>query len=182
METGTPEIRAYGEFGRRIGLGCYIKFASLLGNSVSTGGKDLRRLLEEEMETAFPSEKRTCAPKRRGGVHKASDPDVSHAGSCDGHGGGTGIFVTVETEKKILSVLAAWWKMPAAGMGRSRRNMGGVCMQLKKFLMEEDGVGVIEVVLILVVLIGLVIVFKTQINKLLTAIFTEINKQAKEVY
>ena len=92
------------------------------------------------------------------------------------------VFVTVETEKKILSVLAAWWKMPAAGMGRSRRNMGGVCMQLKKFLMEEDGVGVIEVVLILVVLIGLVIVFKTQINKLLTAIFTEINKQAKEVY
>lgn len=55
-------------------------------------------------------------------------------------------------------------------------------MQLKRFLTEEDGVGVIEVVLILVVLIGLVIVFKTQINKLLTAIFTEINKQAKEVY
>ena len=55
-------------------------------------------------------------------------------------------------------------------------------MQLQRFLMEEDGVGVIEGVLILVVLIGLVIVFKTQINKLLTAIFTEINKQAKEVY
>ncbi len=34
----------------------------------------------------------------------------------------------------------------------------------------------------MVVLIGLVIVFKTQINKLLTGIFTEINKQAKEVY
>ena len=34
----------------------------------------------------------------------------------------------------------------------------------------------------ILVLIGLVIVFKTQINKLLTAIFTEINKQAKEVY
>lgn len=34
----------------------------------------------------------------------------------------------------------------------------------------------------IVVLIGLVIVFKTQINKLLTGIFTEINKQAKEVY
>ena len=34
----------------------------------------------------------------------------------------------------------------------------------------------------MVVLIGLVIVFKNQINKLLTGIFTEINKQAKEVY
>lgn len=63
METGTPEIRAYGEFGRRIGLGCYIKFASLLGNSVSTGGKDLRRLLEEEMETAFRQRKELALRK-----------------------------------------------------------------------------------------------------------------------
>ncbi len=29
--------RAYGKFGRRIGIGSYMKFASLLGNSVSTG-------------------------------------------------------------------------------------------------------------------------------------------------
>ena len=57
METGMPEIRAYGEFGRRTGLGSYMKFASLLGNSVSTGGKDLRRLLEEEMEAAFRQRK-----------------------------------------------------------------------------------------------------------------------------
>lgn len=63
METGTPEIRAYGEFGRRIGLGCYIKFASLLGNSVSTGGKDLRRLLEEEMEAAFRQRKELALRK-----------------------------------------------------------------------------------------------------------------------
>lgn len=55
-------------------------------------------------------------------------------------------------------------------------------MQIKEFLLEEDGVGVIELVLILVVLIGLVIVFKEQINKLLTGIFSEINKQSKEVY
>lgn len=55
-------------------------------------------------------------------------------------------------------------------------------LRMNDFLMEEDAIGVIEVVLILVVLIGLVIVFKTQINKLLTSIFSEINKQAKEVY
>lgn len=55
-------------------------------------------------------------------------------------------------------------------------------MRLREFLLNEDGVGVIEVVLILVVLIGLVIVFKEQINKLLTGVFSEINKQAKEVY
>lgn len=54
--------------------------------------------------------------------------------------------------------------------------------ELEKFFYEEDGVGVIELVLVLVVLIGLVIVFKEQINKLLESIFKEINSQAKEVY
>lgn len=54
--------------------------------------------------------------------------------------------------------------------------------ELKKFLLEEDGVGVIEVVLILVVLIGLVIIFKGQITTLLNNIFKEINNQSKEVY
>ena len=50
------------------------------------------------------------------------------------------------------------------------------------FFIEEDGVGVIEVVLILVVLIGLVIIFKQQINKLLQDIFKQINSQSREVY
>ena len=55
-------------------------------------------------------------------------------------------------------------------------------MRIREFLLEEDGVSSFEIVLVLVVLIGLVLVFKSQINKLLTSIFTEINKQAKEVY
>ncbi len=50
------------------------------------------------------------------------------------------------------------------------------------FLKNEDGVGVIEVVLILVVLIGLVIIFKSQITQLLNNIFAEINSQSQEVY
>ena len=54
--------------------------------------------------------------------------------------------------------------------------------ELRLFLAEEDGVGVIEVVLILVVLIGLVIIFKKQITTLLENVFKEINKQSKEVY
>ena len=55
-------------------------------------------------------------------------------------------------------------------------------MRIMEILKEEDGVGVIEVVLILVVLIGLVIIFKKQINQLLNNIFSEISKQSKEVY
>lgn len=54
--------------------------------------------------------------------------------------------------------------------------------ELKEFFCQEDGVGVIELVLILVVLIGLVIIFKEQITTLLENIFKEINSQSKEVY
>ena len=54
--------------------------------------------------------------------------------------------------------------------------------ELAAFLKEEDGVGVIEIVLILVVLIGLVIFFKKQITTLLNNVFKEINSQSKEVY
>lgn len=54
--------------------------------------------------------------------------------------------------------------------------------ELMAFLKEEDGVGVIEIVLILVVLIGFVIIFKKQITTLLNNVFKEINSQSKEVY
>ena len=54
--------------------------------------------------------------------------------------------------------------------------------ELTAFWVEEDGIGVSEVVLILVVLVGLVIIFKKQITTLLDGIFKEIEKQTKEVY
>ena len=59
-------------------------------------------------------------------------------------------------------------------------------MNLRKewmaFWNNEDGLGVIEVVLILVVVIGLVIIFKKQITTLLQSIFKEIESKSKEVY
>ena len=54
--------------------------------------------------------------------------------------------------------------------------------ELREFWKDEQGVGVIELVLVLVVLIGLVIIFKKQINTLLENIFKQINSKSKEVY
>ena len=54
--------------------------------------------------------------------------------------------------------------------------------ELREFWKDEQGLGVIELVLVLVVLIGLVIIFKKQITTLLQNIFKEINSQSKEVY
>ena len=50
--------------------------------------------------------------------------------------------------------------------------------QLKKRIMDilcdEKGIGVVEVILILVVLIGLVIIFKSQLTSLVNTIFEKI--------
>ena len=54
--------------------------------------------------------------------------------------------------------------------------------EIREFWKDEQGVGVIEMVLVLEVLIGLVIIFKKQITTLLQNIFKEINSQSKEVY
>lgn len=54
--------------------------------------------------------------------------------------------------------------------------------EVKAFLMDEEAIGTVEVVLLLVVIIGLIIIFKKQIRTLLDSIFKEINKQTKEVY
>ena len=38
----------------------------------------------------------------------------------------------------------------------------------KEFMLEEDGMGTVEIILIIVVLIGLVIIFKNQLRTLVT--------------
>lgn len=52
---------------------------------------------------------------------------------------------------------------------------------MKSFLMEEDAVGVVEIILILVVLIGLVIIFKEQLQSLVTSLLSKITKQSNSI-
>ena len=51
----------------------------------------------------------------------------------------------------------------------------------KRFLQEEEGIGVVEVILILVVLIGLVVIFKKELNALVNDIFEKITEQAGKI-
>ena len=51
----------------------------------------------------------------------------------------------------------------------------------KNFLKEEDGMGTVEIILIIVVLIGLVIIFKTQLRSLVESVFEKITKDSKTV-
>ncbi len=51
----------------------------------------------------------------------------------------------------------------------------------KEFWKEEDGMGTVEVILIIVVLIGLVVIFKTQITQVVESIFSKITSQSKKI-
>ncbi len=51
----------------------------------------------------------------------------------------------------------------------------------KAFAAEEDAVGVVEIILILVVLIGLVIIFKEQLTSLVRNILSKITKQSNSI-
>jgi Flp pilus assembly pilin Flp len=53
---------------------------------------------------------------------------------------------------------------------------------MQRLLKEEDGVGVVEVILILVVLIGLVVIFKDQLGTLVDNIFNKINSSSRSIY
>lgn len=57
--------------------------------------------------------------------------------------------------------------------------------QLKKritdILRDEKGIGVVEVILILVMLIGLVIIFKSQLTSLVNTIFEKITSESSGI-
>lgn len=51
----------------------------------------------------------------------------------------------------------------------------------RQLLTEEDGMGTVEVILIIVVLVGLVIIFKEKITEVVNSIFTKITNQTKKI-
>jgi Flp pilus assembly pilin Flp len=53
--------------------------------------------------------------------------------------------------------------------------------ELKRFMTEEDGIGTVEIILILVVLIGLVLIFKKQLTIIVNNIFDTITGEANKV-
>lgn len=53
--------------------------------------------------------------------------------------------------------------------------------QIRAFARDEQGVGVVEIILILVVLISLVILFKGQLTSLVTGILQKITSQSNGI-
>lgn len=47
----------------------------------------------------------------------------------------------------------------------------------REFITEEDGMGTVEIVLIIVVLVGLVVIFRDQLTKIVNSLFKKITSQ-----
>ena len=50
-----------------------------------------------------------------------------------------------------------------------------------QFMKEEDGMGTVEIMLIIVVLVGLVILFKSQITTIVNNLFNKITSQTGKI-
>ena len=56
-----------------------------------------------------------------------------------------------------------------------------VLCRARNFFRDEEGMGTVEIILIIVVLIGLVIVFKQQISGIVESVFETINEEKNAV-
>ena len=54
-------------------------------------------------------------------------------------------------------------------------------LKIREFLEDESGAGVVELILIIVVLVGLVLIFKENITDLIEDLFDTIRDQAGDV-
>ena len=59
--------------------------------------------------------------------------------------------------------------------------MKNIWKYMKEFVAEEDAVGVVEIILILVVLISLVVIFKQQLTSLVKNILSKITKHRNSI-
>lgn len=76
--------------------------------------------------------------------------------------------------KESLSSLVV---LPSEGGGREA-GMNEMQNEIKRFFVEEDGVGVVEIILILVVIVGLIVVFKSQLSSIVNKAFKGITNKA----
>lgn len=60
---------------------------------------------------------------------------------------------------------------------KKERHLKGI----REFLQEEEGMGTVEIILIIVVLIGLVIIFKAQLRSLVEKVFEKITSDSNTI-
>lgn len=56
-----------------------------------------------------------------------------------------------------------------------------LCRKLKLFTQDNSGMGTVEIILIIVVLVGLVIIFRDQITEIVSSLFSKITGKVNKL-
>lgn len=76
-----------------------------------------------------------------------------------------------------MLMLKYWIAVYAAEREEIMKNLKG----MKQLWKEEEGMGTVEIILIIVVLVGLVIIFKGQITQIVNSLFQKITSQSGSI-
>mgnify|MGYP002854430758 CR=1 FL=1 len=77
-------------------------------------------------------------------------------------------------EKKICNLADRMWI-------RGKMILGNVRERVQDYINDDAGMGTVEIILIIVVLVGLVIIFKNQITDIVNDLFDSITSKANTV-
>ena len=163
MESGvSQEVRTSGVYPAR--LSCVAESEKRCTRPDSTSGGRSAFLHDRTKEQ--------CTQAWGKGRNEASVSDDPDAGNCDGDFDGTGISGILRNP-----IRGSRGKTKQEKEKKRRSSMDHVTA----FLKEEDGVGVVEIILILVVLISLVLIFKKQLTSLVKSILSKAVSQSNNV-
>ena len=154
MERGVYEKEAYERLGRRCGLAEYKILSVLLVQNLKKGNQSILELLEREAVSAGEERLRRAR--------------------IQGEEASTKLLLPMILQLLVVFIILM---VPAFIM----RGGGDIMNLLKDLWIEEDAVGVVEIILILVVLIGLVIIFKEQLTSLVENILSKITSQSNSI-
>ena len=163
MDSGVTEAEGYENFGRRCDLQIYIRLGALLSQNLRKGTKGLSELLKLESIQAF--EERKARAKRLG------------------EEAGTKLLLPMFlmlVVVLIIVIVPAFFDHADIKDKKGRDVMWRIRYALQ-VLKDDRGIGVVEVILILVVLIGLVIIFKSQLTSLVQTIFEKITSESSGI-
>ena len=153
LQLGAAQEEVFQNIGSQVRLEPYRKLSAILIQNITRGSDELFVQLKSEEEQAFFERKEQAKRKGEEASTKLLGTNDHYAGCDSGaaYVSGAGNIYIKEEQ------------------------------EMKRFLTDESGMGVVEVILIIVVLIGLVIIFQTQIKTVVNNIFKTITSKTGQV-
>ena len=163
IHMGVPEGAAYENFGKRTGVREYVRLSTFLTQNLKKGSSTLLQQLKEESVQAEELRIQNARKLSEEATTKLLLPMVM-------------LLVVVMVMIMVPAFSnAGLYEKEGMVMGNNKLK------SFRQFLTEEDGMGTVEVILIIVVLVGLVIIFKEKITEVVNSIFTKITNQTKKI-